>query len=74
VIGRSFVSDNLPLKLKVQVGLGYCDILQNTVVAGALKEVLTFVEKERAHHATRVLKLKHSSLKWERLSPTLQVE
>jgi len=50
VIGKNFVSDNLPLKLKVQVGLGYCDILQNAVVAGALKEVLTFVEKERAHH------------------------
>jgi hypothetical protein len=50
VIGRNFVSDNLPLKLKVQVGLGYCDILQNAVVEGALKEVLTSVEKERAHH------------------------
>jgi len=46
VIGKNFVSDNLSSKLKVQVGLGYCDILENAVVEGELTEVLAFVEKE----------------------------
>lgn len=46
VIGRNFVSDNLPLMLKVQVGLHYCEVLGNAVIAGELKEVLTLLEKE----------------------------
>eukprot|EP00984_Skeletonema_dohrnii_P011146 scaffold4429_cov81-Skeletonema_dohrnii-CCMP3373.AAC.9 len=52
VIGKNFVSDNLPLKLKVQVGLGYCDILENAVIEGELKEDLAFVEKEEGTQCT----------------------
>jgi len=69
VIERNFVSDNLPLKLKLQVGLGYCDMLENAVVEGELKEVLTFVEKDGTQHSDS-----DKSIEALILSPTLQVE
>jgi len=49
VVGRNMISDNLPLVLKVQVGLHYCEVLDNVVVAGALKEVMTFLGKKETH-------------------------
>jgi len=40
VVSKNFVSAQLPLRLKVEIGLQYCAILENSVLAGELKEVL----------------------------------
>mmetsp|Transcript_25557 Transcript_25557/g.46999 ORF Transcript_25557/g.46999 Transcript_25557/m.46999 type:complete len:466 (+) Transcript_25557:109-1506(+) len=40
VISKNFVSDNLSLHLKVRVGLQYCDVLENSILAEELKKVL----------------------------------
>jgi len=45
VITRNFVSDNLPLLLKVQMGLTYCQVLENQILGNMLKEVLSFCEE-----------------------------
>jgi len=44
VISKNFVSGNLRLRLKVRVGLVYCEILGNQVLA--LKRVLVFSQHQ----------------------------
>ena len=40
-IAKNFVSEKLSLHLKVRVGLQYCDVLENSVLAEELKKVLS---------------------------------